>query len=226
MGNEIVKYFRGWVDHPHLGRRIGIAVTATIVMGFCVLALERLDVGTDPFSAVCLQLSVMLGVDLRYVTIAVHAVTLCIVLFVARDMFGFGSLANMILVGCSHDFFKAVLGEAFLQHTDEGLRIALFAGFTLLFILAVSAYVASGLGTSPYDAAPIIIHRKLAARRPGLSPKVVRIPWDAFFALLAWVLGTVFVKAEGAFGWMTVACVVGLGPVIEWTSKRLARFVN
>ena len=226
MGQALKVYFRGWIDHPHLARRITIAVIATITMGFCVLALKRLNVGTDPFSAVCLGLAKMLGLPLRYVTIGVHAVTLCVVLFVARDMFGFGSLCNIFLVGCAHDFFEWVIPDLIPRDPEIGLKIALFVPFMALFILAVSAYVAADLGTSPYDAAPIIIHRKLKRRWENLPSKAVRIPWDALFTLVAWLLGVIGFKDEGAFGWMTVACVVGLGPVIEWVSGKLARFIN
>ena len=141
-------------------------------------------------------------------------------------MFGIGSLANMILVGSSHDFFKAVLPDLVPLNPELGLKIALFIPFTALFILAVSAYVAADLGTSPYDAAPIIIHRKLLRKHPGLSAKVVRMPWDGAFALLAWLLGVIGFKAEGAFGWMTIACVIGLGPTIDWVSSKLTRFIN
>ncbi len=50
MKNALAEYFRGWVDHPHLGRRIAIAVISTIMMGLCVLAFERMNVGTDTYS--------------------------------------------------------------------------------------------------------------------------------------------------------------------------------
>ena len=46
------------------------------------------------------------------------------------------------------------------------------------------------------------------------------------FLFLALFTGISYFRDEGAFGWMTVACVIGLGPVIEWTSKKLARFIS
>ena len=218
MKKALAEYFRGWVDHPHLGRRIAIAVISTIMMGLCVLAFERLNVGTDPYSCVCIGISNKTGIELGHISAGVHIVTLCIVLFVARDMFGFGSLANMFLVGYAHDFFKWVTGDLIPVAPEMGTRILLFIPFAALFLIAVSAYVAAGLGTSPYDAAPIIIHRKLAARHPKLPAMAVRIMWDAFFTVVGLLLA-------GPFGAVTVACVLFLGPLITYISKFLKRFI-
>ncbi len=218
MKRSLANYFRGWIDHPHLGRRIVIAVVSTALMGLCVLAFERLSVGTDPFSVVCIGISEHLGIDLGHVEAVVHIVTLLAVLAVAKDMFGFGSLANMFLVGYSHDFFKWALGDLIPEAPEMGTRILLFIPFAALFLLSVSTYVAAGLGTSPYDAAPIIIHRKLQKRWPKLSSMLVRVAWDALFTLVGLLLG-------GPFGAVTVACVLFLGPLIAWMSKAIGRIV-
>lgn len=218
MKSAIAQYFRGWIDHPHLGRRITIAVISTIMMGLCVLAFERLDVGTDPFSCVCIGISNLLGIDLGHVEAVVHIVTLCIVLFVAKEMFGFGSLANMFLVGYSHDFFKWATGDLIPNAPEMGTRILLFIPFAALFLISVSSYVAAGLGTSPYDAAPIIIHRKLARQNPKLPSMAVRIAWDALFTIVGILLA-------GPFGAVTVACVLFLGPLITWISNFMKRFI-
>ena len=218
MKQALVEYFRGWVNHPHLGRRIAIAVISTIMMGLCVLAFECLDVGTDPFSCVCIGISNLLHIDLGHVEAVVHIVTLCIVLYVAKDMFGFGSLANMFLVGDSHDFFKWATGDLIPLTPEIGTRILLFIPFAALFLLSVSSYVAAGLGTSPYDAAPIIIHRKLAAKNPRISSTLIRIAWDALFTLVGFLIG-------GPFGAVTVACVLFLGPLITWLSNFMKRFI-
>ncbi len=218
MKESLAQYFRGWVDHPHLGRRIAIAVFSTVMMGLCVLGFERLEVGTDPFSAVCIGVSNKLGIDLGHVEAVVHIVTLLAVLAVAKDMFGFGSLANMFLVGYSHDFFKWLLGDLIPQAPEIGTRILLFIPFAALFLLAVSAYVSAELGTSPYDAAPIIIHRKLSARYPRISATSVRIAWDALFAAVGLLLA-------GPVGAVTVACVLFLGPLISWMSKAIRKII-
>ncbi|MBQ6174306.1 MAG: hypothetical protein IJK28_06760 [Clostridia bacterium] len=216
---SIKAYFRGWVDHPHLGRRLAIAIVSTILMGLCILAFERLEVGTDPFSCVCIGLSNLLHIDLGHVEAVVHTVTLCAVLAVAKEMFGFGSLANMFLVGYSHDFFKWALGDLIPKAPEMAARILLFVPFAALFLLAVSSYVAAGLGTSPYDAAPIIIHRKLSRRQPKLSFTPVRIAWDALFTLVGLLLA-------GPFGAVTIACVLFLGPLITWISNQIRRFID
>ena len=219
MKDALRQYFRGWVDHPHLGRRIAIAVVSTVMMGLCVLAFERLDVGTDPFSCACIGLSNRLGIDLGHVEAVVHTVTLLIVLAVAKDMFGFGSLANMFLVGYAHDFFKWALGDLIPAAPPLLPRILLFLPFAALFLVSVSSYVAVELGTSPYDAAPIIIHRKLTAGGRQVSSVAVRIAWDLLFTLVGLALG-------GPAGAVTAACVVFLGPLIQRISALMKRLLG
>ena len=219
MKDALRQYFRGWVDHPHLGRRIAIAVVSTVMMGLCVLAFERLDVGTDPFSCACIGLSNRLGIDLGHVEAVVHTVTLLIVLAVAKDMFGFGSLANMFLVGYAHDFFKWALGDLIPAAPPLLPRILLFIPFAALFLVSVSSYVAVELGTSPYDAMPIIIHRKLTAGGRQVSSVAVRIAWDLLFTLVGLALG-------GPAGAVTAACVVFLGPLIQRISALMKRLLG
>ncbi len=219
MKESLRQYFRGWVDHPHLGRRIAIAVVSTVMMGLCVLAFERLDVGTDPFSCACIGLANLLGIDLGHVEAVVHTVTLLVVLAVAKDMFGFGSLANMFLVGYAHDFFKWALGDLIPAAPPLLPRILLFLPFAALFLVSVSSYVAVELGTSPYDAAPIIIHRKLTAGGRKVSSVAVRIAWDLLFTLVGLAL-------RGPAGAVTAACVVFLGPLIQRISALMKRFVG
>ena len=220
MKDALRQYFRGWVDHPHLGRRIAIAVVSTVMMGLCVLAFERLDVGTDPFSCACIGLSNLLGIDLGHVEAVVHTVTLLIVLAVAKDMFGFGSLANMFLVGYAHDFFKWALGDLIPAAPPLLPRILLFIPFAALFLVSVAAYIVCGLGTSPYDAAPTLLHERVTHPRwPRLPFRVTRMAWDSAFALLGLAVG-------GSFGWMTVLCGVGLGPVIDWMARMMKGIID
>ena len=103
--------------------------------------------------------------------------------------------------------------------TEMGARILLFVPFALVFLLSVAAYVSAELGASPYDAAPIVIHRKLAERHPKLSPVAVRIAWDAFFTGIGLLLA-------GPFGAATVACVFFVGPLISWMSKRMKPLIS
>ena len=96
----------------------------------------------------------------------VHAVTLCVVLFVARDLFGFGSLANIFLVGIAHDFIlKNFLNSQLPELPETGMRILLFTVFAGLFLLAAYAGLPTGfIGTFLHDA--LRYGFGLGARRP------------------------------------------------------------
>ena len=211
MKESLRAYFRGWVDHPHLGRRIAIAVVSTVMMGLCVLAFERLDVGTDPFSCACIGLANLLGVDLGHVEAVVHTVTLLIVLAVARDMFGFGSLANMFLVGYSADLFSFLMDVLGLhpEALETAGKIAVFIPAIALVLVAAAFYMVVDLGTAPYDSMPLLIHDTF--KKPSFM--VTRMLWDVSFILLGLLVGA-------DVGIVTVAIAFGLGPVIRAVADR------
>ena len=220
MVQGLKDYFRGWIDHPHLGRRIVIAVISTMMMGVCIFCFEWLAVGTDPYSCVCIAISHILHIDLQIVQPIVQGIALLAVIAVARDMFGFGSLCNIFLVGITHDFIlKNIFHGVHPQTPDTPAQILLFIPVAAVFLLSVSSYVAADLGTSPYDAAPIIIQRKLSRKYPKMPRMIVRMAWDLFFTLLGLLLA-------GPFGAVTVACVLFLGPLIAWLSNFMRRFIS
>lgn len=118
---------------------------------------------------------------------------------------GLGSLANMVLVGFSRDFFKPIV-EWLLPGDVHSLLVrgGVFVPTMLLFLFAVAFYMVTDLGTAPYDA----ISQIIAARQKKLSFAVVRILFDGTFATLGFLMG-------GQIGIFTVAAAFFLGPVIS-----------
>jgi uncharacterized membrane protein YczE len=68
------------------------------------------------------------------------------------------------------------------------------------------------MGTSPYDAMPMIVSQRL----PKVPFKVVRIGYDALVTVIGMLFG-------GSLGVVTFVMVLALGPVIEWVSKLLSK---
>ena len=68
----------------------------------------------------------------------------------------------------------------------------------------------AGLGSSPYDAMPFIISRRVKK----VSFKVVRMIWDISFMTAGFVLG-------GDVGIVTVVVAFFLGPIITWMQKKM-----
>ena len=218
--SETAAFFKGCVDHPRLARRIAIVLVSVIAMGLCVMVFNALGVGTDPFACFSYGMAEKLGVSLGTFEAIFHTVTFLVVFSLDRKLFGLGSLANMFLVGYSADFFTWLLGDTVPVHPDPGTQLLWFIPFAALFLVSVAAYIVCGLGTSPYDAAPTLLHERVTHPRwPRLPFRVTRMAWDCGFALLGLAVG-------GSFGWMTVLCGVGLGPVIDWMARMMKGIID
>ena len=203
------EYLKSWFAHPRMGRRVPLLLISVVLMGVCVSVFNRLGVGTDPYSCFNYGASRHLGMSLGNFQAIFGIGLLLIVILWDREQIGIGTIANMILVGYSADFFTWISGDWVPVEPEWGVRILWFIPFALLFLASVACYVVVGLGTSPYDSVPNILYKKVRAKRPGVPFKAVRIAYDTAFALLGALVG-------GPVGLMTVVCCVGLGPAIDW----------
>ena len=135
-----------------------------------------------------------------------HGASGTVVIFGGRNL-GFGTLANMFLIGYFVDFFtwiwNRVLPADFF--TTLPVRIAVLIPSVILFILTAALYMDVDMGTAPYDAIPIIISGHL----PKVPFKVIRITFDFLVTMLGFSFG-------GKIGAMTVIMILALGPVIQW----------
>lgn len=94
-----------------------------------------------------------------------------VVMFFDKRHIGLGSLVNMLLLGYLITFFSNLLARFGLDYRTAsgylievlGLRsvgqIVLELAATLLLSLGIAVYVSGGLGSSPYDALPLIMQK-------------------------------------------------------------------
>ena len=89
----------------------------------------------------------------------------------------------------------------------------LLALMLVIFILAVSLYLASDLGCAPYDAAPELISE-------GTKVKFVfvRMAWDLCAVLGGLLLGS-------AIGVTTLVCALGVGPAATIVKRKVDRLL-
>ena len=128
---------------------------------------------------------------------------------------GFGTLANMILIGYYADFFMWIWNQVFPENLFQSMqvRIGVLIPAIIVFILSAALYMDVDMGTAPYDAIPIIISDHL----PKVPFKVVRMCFDCIVTILGLVFG-------GKLGIMTVIMVLTLGPVIQWMGNILKKY--
>lgn len=160
------------------------------------------NVGVDPFTAMNLGLSALVGMDFGTFQLLVNLVILVAVFAFDKWQIGLGTIINMVFVGYLIELFTWIYH--LLPWQPSGLVSAgmhLVLG-TLLFTLGVSLYLKTRMGVAPIDAiAPI------AAERLPFSYTACRMTQDISVTVLA-------VLAGGPIGVFTVIAAFFTGPLI------------
>lgn len=187
-------------------------ILSVITMGFCLSFLDRTALGTDPCTTFNLGISHLWGVSLGNWQALFNCVLFVLVWFFAKEQIGWGTIANMFLVGYSFDFFSWINSILFPIGFFQPMyiRILITIPALALFILAVAVYIGIQQGTSPYDAIPYIINKKC----PKIPFKLVRMGWDISFCILGILLGS-------RVGIVTLIMAFTLGPAITYAEKNI-----
>lgn len=187
-------------------------VLSVVTMGFCLSFLNQTSFGTDPCTMFNLGMSKLLGFSLGNWQALFNCVLFIFVFLFAKDQIGWGTLANMFLVGYSFDFFSwinsMILPTDFFQPMLNRILITIPA--LGIFVIAVAVYIAIQQGTSPYDAIPFIIDKKLTK----VPFKLVRMGWDIGVTILGVLLGE-------KIGLITIVMAFTLGPAISFAEKHI-----
>lgn len=193
-------------------KRLVLVVISVIMMGFCISFLNKANFGTDPFTMFNLGMSKLIGLSFGTWQALFNTGLFVIVFLCARNEIGWGTIANMILVGYSADFFTWLNGLWIPDsiYTVFWVRVVIMVPALVLFVFVASTYIACDLGTSPYDAIPNII----ASKVKKLPFKVVRIIYDCVALVLGWALGS-------TLGVVSIIMAFTLGPVITWVRTHI-----
>ena len=98
-----------------------------------------------------------------------------------------------------------------------GQSVAIMLPTLVLFSFVAAIYMNCGLGTSPYDALPYLLHQKIEkATKKTIPFKLTRILYDGLATVVAYLIG-------GSLGIVTVLMVFFLGPCIDVVSKLVAK---
>jgi len=193
-------------------KKLILVVISVIMMGFGLSFLNQTNLGTDPYTVLNLGIASKIGLSLGNSQAIFNCLLLLVVFFFDKRQIGWGTIANMFLVGYSFDFFTWLNGlwiPDSIYSTMTG-RILVMIPSLLVFILVAATYMAVQLGTSPYDAVPFIISTKL----PKVPFRAIRILWD----VLACVIG---VLLDSKLGVVTIVMAFALGPVITWVKTHI-----
>lgn len=202
--------------NKEMRKRILLMLIGVILMGVGVQFLNRTSLGPDPFSAMNYGFSAIAGLSFGTFQMLFNAVLFLIVLLIDRKQFGLGTIGNMVIVGYSADFTGWVVDKiGFLPATEDmtiGIKLAIMVPTLVLFLFAAALYMNCGLGTSPYDALPVILHRGVEkATKKQIPYRFVRMLYDGIATVVAFLVG-------GTVGVVTVLMVFTLGPCVDVVS--------
>ena len=173
---------------------------------------ETMDMGLDPFNALNRGASELLGFDYGTFQLVVNLIILAIIFFVKRDVIGWGTIYNMVLVGYQVEFFNNLFGNFFtVEEMSLVIRIIITIAAIAIFAFGVAIYMDTELGVSPYDAITPLIND-----RTGWSYTPVRVAQD-----LVIVAGAYFL--EGPVGIATIITGFFAGPLISFFSEKVSQ---
>lgn len=197
-------------------KRIVAVFAAVILMGFLLSILIRLNFGTDPCTVMNIAVSDKLGISFGSWQVIFNILLLIIVILFDRSQIGWGTIANMFLIGYSVDFFTWVFDAILPNDAFDSLviRIIVLIPTLLLFLLAAAVYMAVDLGSAPYDAVPFV----LASKLKRIPFRFIRITWDATACLIGFLLGS------RAIGVITIAIALAVGPIVSWMKVKIVKF--
>jgi len=199
-------------------KKLIVVVFSVIMMGFSLSFLNQTNFGTDPYTVLNLGIASKVGLSLGNSQAIFNCILLLIVFLLDRSQIGWGTIANMFLVGYSFDFFTWLNGFWFPQSIYSTMtgRVLVMIPSLMVFILVAATYMSVQLGTSPYDAVPYIISSKL----PKVPFRGIRMGWD----IGACVIGLLLNSKPGV---VTLVMAFVLGPVIMWVKKNIVdRFLS
>lgn len=96
---------QGFYQKEHFWLRLGVVLLAVFGMGFALSLLLLVDMGTDPCSMMNKAISAKTGMSFGNWQALMNTVLLVLVVIFGGRNLGFGTLANMFLIGYFVDFF-------------------------------------------------------------------------------------------------------------------------
>ena len=220
---ERQKFSFGQFIVPDFWKKLAFMLPAVMMMGVMLSILIEIGWGTDPASFMNLNIAHALGLSLGNTQVIVYSLMLVLTVIFGVHMIGFGTLANMLLIGYIADFCRWVWRNigfaAFILQSEFPVRALLFAGTIIVFVIVAAIYINARMGTAPYDALPVIISNAL----PNVPPFLIRIAFD--FSAVGIGLLASLCSQDGIQGSVigSVCMSLVLGPVISLVGKVLAK---
>ena len=216
MKDKIVKILKGFITPDQLAKRIVLVVVACSFMAFSASLLLLADLGTDSYTNMNQAIANYIGWTFgNWQTLINVILFILVVIFGTDNNLGFGTLANMFLIGYEVDFFSWIWSKVFPAGLFDtmGNRVALMIPALIVFIISAAVYMNAGLGTSPCDAISFIVKDRWLKKIPFTA---IRMTYDFLLIAIAFVF-------SGRLYPVTILMALFLGAAVEYTAKLMFR---
>lgn len=216
MKDKLTGILKGFVTPDHLAKRIVLVVVACSFMAFSASLLLLADLGTDSYTNMNQAIAGFIGWSFgNWQTLINVILFILVVIFGTNNNLGFGTLANMFLIGYEVDFFSWVWGKVFPAGLFDtlGNRVALMIPALIVFIISAAVYMNAGLGTSPCDAISFIVKERWLKKMPFTA---IRMSYDFLLIAIAFAF-------SGKLYPVTILMALFLGAAVEYTAKVMFR---
>lgn len=199
-------------SHPNKFKlRLLLTLVGVLIQGLGTSWLIRLGMGSDPFTNFAVACDAYSPFSYGTTQALINTVMIIYVVIFNRQMIGYGTIANMVLLGYIIDFFDWIWNMILPSNMFDNRLLAwviLVPAFACV-IIGASIYMTAGLGASPYDGIPFILSEQF--KKPF---KYCRMVWDVCFMVIGYLLG-------GGFGVVTLAIAFFAGTIINAIKKTM-----
>ena len=208
--NKLALYFK------KVGRkRILASLAGNILVGLGIAIFKFAALGNDPYTGMNMALAETLGIPFPTLQLGVNLLFFLLQFVFARKLIGFGTLFNALFIGSLVDFFYRVMAGTIGGPGTFPVQLLVMLIGMVICSFGLSLYQCSDLGVSPYDAASLILDKKLA-RIPYFW---CRIFTDGVCALICFAAG-------GIVGVGTLVTAFGFGPFIAAFNRVVSPMIG
>lgn len=201
MNREVLR-----MNRIEFARRMGKLLFGLFLFALGIVVTMKANLGFGPWEVFHQGISLKVGLSIGNVSI-LAGLLICVLVFLAGEKLGLGTLLNMVLIGFFMDRILALGIIPRMTGFFPGL-LMMFAG---LFIISLASYfyMGSGFGAGPRDSLMVALERKT-----GLAVGLCRGIVEGSAVLLGWLLG-------GPVGLGTVLSAFGIGFCIQVVFRSL-----
>jgi uncharacterized membrane protein YczE len=180
-------------------RRLLQLFTGLVLYGFSMAFMVRSGLGLNPWDVFHQGLSKVTGISFGWVVILL-GVPILLLWIPLRQRPGFGTIANLVVIGFVVDRALALLPEG----SGIPARVGYLAAGILVNGLATGLYIGAAMGSGPRDG----LMTGIVKRFPRLSIRLVRTSIELSVLGVGFLLG-------GTVGIGTVAYALAIGPLVQ-----------